>query len=289
MLLLVEQAHSYNKDDHEIKMGWVTSTEPLIRVRGEPHSMTDGKRETARRFGEAADAYFESSVHRDGADLETLAEWCVGADTALDLATGAGHTAGALVDAGVPTVVAADVAPEMVAKAVDAYHASGVVADAERLPFADDSFDAVTCRIAAHHFPDPRAFVQAVARVLRPGGVFAFEDNIAPDDPALADWVNDIERRRDPSHVELHTVDRWTDWLTDAGLAVEEIGGTSTRLVFEDWVERTNVPAEDRTELQRRFRDAPEGAHDLFQVEFDAAGHVVSWSNPKTLIRASRT
>lgn len=250
--------------------------------------MTDGKRETARRFGAAADAYFDSAVHRESPDLDTLGAWCRDADRALDLATGAGHTAGALLAAGVERVVAADAAPAMVAKATDAYRPDGVVADAERLPFSTDAFDAVTCRIAAHHFPHPDSFVREVARVLEPGGVFAFEDNVAPDDPDLANWLNDVERRRDPSHVELYTSDQWTDWIQDAGFSVRETTGTSITLDFDDWVARTNVSDEDRAELEHRFQNAPPGAHDLFDVQFDDAGGIVSWANPKLLLRARR-
>ena len=250
--------------------------------------MTDGKRETARRFGAAADAYFDSAVHRESPDLATLATWCRDADHALDVATGGGHTAGALLEAGVEHVVAADAAPEMVATGVEAYGPNGVVADAERLPFTTDAFDAVTCRIAAHHFPHPRSFVQEVSRVLHPGGVLAFEDNVAPDDPDLADWLNGIERLRDPSHVELYTADQWADWFQDAGLSVEETTGSSATLDFDDWVTRTSVPEDDRRELERRFRTAPPGARDTFDIRLGDDGSVDSWANPKLLVRARR-
>ena len=43
-------------------------------------------------------------------------------------------------------------------------------ADAEALPFEDARFDLVTCRIAAHHFPDVPTFVAEVWRVLKGGG-----------------------------------------------------------------------------------------------------------------------
>lgn len=250
--------------------------------------MSDGKRETARRFGAAADAYFDSAVHRESPDLDTLAAWCRAADRALDIATGAGHTAGALLAAGVERVVAADTAPPMVAKATNAYGPDGVVADAERLPFSTEAFDAVTCRIAAHHFPHPESFVEEVARVLESGGVFAFEDNVAPRDPDLADWLNGIERLRDPSHVELYTAEQWTDWLQDAGFSVAETTGTGITLDFDDWVARTNVSDEDRAELERRFQNAPAGAHDLFDVQFADDGGVNSWANPKLIVRADR-
>lgn len=246
----------------------------------------DQKRDTAAKFGVAAEEYFESAVHRGSDDLQTLASWCAGADRALDVATGAGHTAGAIADAGVPTVVASDVSPEMTRVAVREYDAAGILADAERLPFCDDTFDAVACRVAAHHFPDPEAFVDEVARVLDSGGVFAFEDNVAPDEESLATFLNRVETLRDPTHVELYTVDQWCEWFERAGLTVETVESAKFTLDFDAWVERTNVPADDRAELVRRFREAPEDTRDRFEVVFDEDGGVDSFGNPKALFRA---
>jgi len=51
-----------------------------------------------------------------------------------------------------------------------------VAGDAERLPFADASFDAVICECAFCTFPDKAAAAAEVARVLRPGGRLGLSD-----------------------------------------------------------------------------------------------------------------
>jgi ubiquinone/menaquinone biosynthesis C-methylase UbiE len=45
-----------------------------------------------------------------------------------------------------------------------------VQGDSERLPFADDSFDVVTCIHSFHHYPRQDRVVAEMHRVLRPGG-----------------------------------------------------------------------------------------------------------------------
>ncbi len=57
-----------------------------------------------------------------------------------------------------------------------------VCADSERLPFADASFDVVTCCNSFHHYPHQAAVVRGFRRVLRPGGMLVlidgFRDNV---------------------------------------------------------------------------------------------------------------
>ena len=244
----------------------------------------DQKRETMASFGAAADAYRESAVHREGDDLETLASWCSDAERALDVACGAGHAAGALADAGVPTVLAADATPEMVRTATETYPVGGTVADAERLPFAADAFDAVTCRIAAHHFPDPRAFLGEVARVLSSGGgTFAFEDNVAPADDDLAAFLNRFERVRDPTHVRARARSGWGALFREAGFEVAESRTVRRDLDYEAWVERTD-PTEERRETLAELVRRPE-AERVYGVSVEG-GEVRGFGNRKLLIRA---
>jgi ubiquinone/menaquinone biosynthesis C-methylase UbiE len=57
-----------------------------------------------------------------------------------------------------------------------------VNADSEHLPFADGSFDVVTCSNSFHHYPHQEAVVREFRRVLRPGGrmmiIDGFRDNL---------------------------------------------------------------------------------------------------------------
>lgn len=74
--------------------------------------------------------------------------------------------------------VAADIAPAMLERTMDAARERGVadqvspqVADVAELPFEDGSFDLVVSFTGLHCFPDPARAVAEMARVLRPGGV----------------------------------------------------------------------------------------------------------------------
>jgi demethylmenaquinone methyltransferase / 2-methoxy-6-polyprenyl-1,4-benzoquinol methylase len=53
------------------------------------------------------------------------------------------------------------------------------VCDAHRLPFADDSFDAVTLQFASRHLEIIRVFKE-IYRVLKPGGIFCHNDMLRP-------------------------------------------------------------------------------------------------------------
>lgn len=63
--------------------------------------------------------------------------------------------------------------------------------DAERLPFADGSFDTVVCALSLCSIPDPAAAVGEMARVLVPGGRLLLLDHIGSSWPPVyaAQWL----------------------------------------------------------------------------------------------------
>jgi demethylmenaquinone methyltransferase/2-methoxy-6-polyprenyl-1,4-benzoquinol methylase len=89
----------------------------------------------------------------------------------LDVATGTGMVARELVRRGC-TVVGLDQSEAMVRKAGSS-DASFVLGQAERLPFGEESFDAVTFTYLLRYVDDPGATLAELGRVLRPGGTLA--------------------------------------------------------------------------------------------------------------------
>ncbi|HET9114645.1 MAG TPA: class I SAM-dependent methyltransferase [Gaiellaceae bacterium] len=211
-------------------MTGVGSTEPAKSAAG---GLAGGGAEDT--WSDRAQAYRESATHASGDDLDLVVAWCEPgpAVTVLDVATGGGHVARRLREAGAQ-VVTVDAAPGMEPDAI---------APADHLPFADSSFDAVACRIAAHHFPDALAAVKEMARVARHRVVVC--DNVF-----VSETSEEADRLRDPSHVRNYGDAEWRSFFELAGLQVADEEYMVRETDFEDWLARTETPEADRVRVR---------------------------------------
>jgi len=145
-----------------------------------------------------------------------------------------------------------------------------VQASAEAVPLPDASFDTVFCDHGAMTFADPYLTVPEAARLLRPGGLFAF-NHASPI--LMISWALDAERPGDRlvhDYFEMHSFDdgetidfnlpygEWIRLFRRCGFAVEDLielrpaaDATSTyRDALErDWARRW--PAESIWRLRR--------------------------------------
>jgi demethylmenaquinone methyltransferase / 2-methoxy-6-polyprenyl-1,4-benzoquinol methylase len=103
----------------------------------------------------------------------------------LDVATGTGAVAHEVLRRHGCRVVGLDQSPEMLAEARRRLPASVelVEGDAERLPFPDASFDALTVTYLLRYVDDPAATLRELARVVRAGGTIASLEFAIPQNP----------------------------------------------------------------------------------------------------------
>jgi ubiquinone/menaquinone biosynthesis C-methylase UbiE len=201
---------------------------------------------------------------------------------ALDVATGGGHTAAWLAENGW-TVTASDLSPAMLERATELAASKGVALEtilheAENLPHESGTFQIVTCRVAAHHFSDPRAFVNESARVLAPGGVFLLIDGSVPDgEPDAADWIHAVEKWRDPSHGRFLSPEQWSSLCREAGLEILKCAVTPMKQPVLEWYfQAAGTPQENRKMVLELIHSAPAPAIKAFQLA-EEDGKIVWW------------
>jgi len=118
---------------------------------------------------------------------------------------------GRTVDLGAGTGVNLDLYPEAVselvmvepdphmikqlrAKAADRGGVEILEASAQKLPFADDSFDTAVFTLVLCTVPDPELALREAARVLKPGGKLLFIEHVRAEEAGLAAWQDRLEK-----------------------------------------------------------------------------------------------
>lgn len=249
------------------------------------------QRSAQAQFDRQSDRYGQSHILSDVTDVEAaLAKLpAMQNHRALDVATGTGHTGLCLARHGWQ-VTLADISPAMLENAAAAARDTGLHVEtrqhtAEEFPYADASFDLVTCRVAAHHFSSPEKFVRETARVLRPAGAFILIDGSVEDNqPVAEEWLHRVEKLRDPSHQRFSTPATWTRLCRQAGMNVTSAELHPMKQPDLNWyLDVAGTPPAARDEIFTLVRNAPASARQLFRLA-DEAGKIVWWWQRLTLI-----
>lgn len=224
------------------------------------------KGEIQREFTRQAAAFAANPVINDRDRVTRLVEAVnPGPESkVLDVACGPGYVA--IGFAGVcREVVGIDITPEMLAIAERNRRERRLSnlrfqpGDADQLPFPDGEFDVVVCRFAFHHFEDPARVLAEMSRVCRVGGTVAVEDLVVSEHPDRADYQNQFERLRDPSHTQALPVSRLLALFSGSGLEIDDIRMTRITQSVDSWLRNAGTPADRAGQVRELMeRDAGE-------------------------------
>ena len=240
-------------------------------------------RASQQQFGQQAAFYVNSASHRSSDSLPVMVEFAAltGTELVLDVGTGIGFAAFALAH-GAQWVIATDITEQMLAEATAEQARQGRsnvsfgLANAECLPFYNETFQRVACSKAAHHFGKPDQAIHEMARVLAPKGILILADTVCPENRDVGLWMDRMEKRRDPSHHHNLTSSEWRSVLEAAGLELINEATTVVPLTLLDWTRRSGTPPEETERLLVDFVGAPPAAKDAFHIQ--AKSHDVSFS-----------
>jgi ubiquinone/menaquinone biosynthesis C-methylase UbiE len=227
----------------------------LPRSYGRGVTQTEAERAAAQKaaiaaaFDNSAATYEQVGVDYFGplgAELARRAAPAAGM-TALDLGCGRGHVLFPVAEAvgSGGRVVGTDLSERMVAACAAEATALGLtqvevqVGDAAAPDFPAGSFDVITAGMVMFFVPAPRDAVRAVARLLRPGGVFAMS-SFGPSDPKFAEVMGILYRHREGPPWEenpdkpFDSVDGITGMLRDAGYLDVTVEEQAQDIAFAD-------------------------------------------------------
>ena len=243
-------------------------------------------------FGAHAEGYAKSQSHAHGKDLAMLMDALrpEPIELALDVATGTGFTAVALAPR-VSHVTGIDVTAEMLEEARRLAYSEGVLnvsfelGDAQATKFADQTYDIVTTRRAAHHFQDVSKFLREAYRILRPKGRLGVVDMSPPEGAEV--FCNQIERLRDSSHVEAFTPSAWKSMVADAGFQIRFSEVVGEHVTFERWLYPVELGGEVEAAARAAWRSA--GQEPRRQLNADYSNDVRSWTKSRIVLVAVKT
>jgi SAM-dependent methyltransferase len=145
----------------------------------------------------------------------------------------------------------------------------------------------VVSRHAPHHFENAGKFLDEVGRVLSNGGRFVLADQISPADE-IAEWLNQWEQIRDPSHFVQRTVSQWQQLAASAGFRAVRHQIVPYRLEFDWWVSQAGCGLERVARLERDFQSRPPKVTKWLDPTLDSNGKLLTFVEPILVARFER-
>jgi ubiquinone/menaquinone biosynthesis C-methylase UbiE len=222
--------------------------------------MSKKQKETVRRqFTKTADAFAKFAVRDSAPVLAEKVEFAKGQphELVLDIACGPGAFVLALAPR-VKFAVGLDLTPEMLRQArqfqaeKQVANAAFAGADAEQVPFADASFDLVSCQHAFHHLTRPELVLGEMMRVMKPEGRLLILDPLAPESEAKFELYNSIERLRDPSHTASLRLTTYLSLFEQRGLEILRQSLRRRPRSFNQWMRRAGLEPRHKRYLETR-------------------------------------
>jgi SAM-dependent methyltransferase len=222
----------------------------------DPHRSDAARQSQEREYWEQHAQWWQDEF-TDGADPEyveqivpIVTEYLGVARRVLDVGTGEGQLARALVSAGVPTAIGID--PSEAQMRVARERAGGPTytrAAADALPFPGAAFDAVVACLVFEHIVAVDAAIAEVARVLEPGGDFLFLLNHPLLQVPGSGWIDD--------HILDEQYWRIGPYLIE-DVSIEQIApGINLPFVHRPLSRYVNTMADHGLMLQRMLEPAP--------------------------------
>jgi ubiquinone/menaquinone biosynthesis C-methylase UbiE len=131
-------------------------------------------------------------------------------------------------------------------------NASFICAEGEGIPYADATFDLVSCQYAFHHITKPELVLQEMMRVTKPDGRIFVDDTLGPESVEKFELHNRIEVVRDPSHTQSLRLTTFLRMFDNFGLEIVSQSFRRHRRSFNQWMLRAGHPPEDQRYVEAR-------------------------------------
>src|SRR3989344_5628855 len=225
-----------------------------------------------------ASRYDQAKAWKDITSLTSVSvadiKWNWREKNVLDVATGTGRVAEYFKKKS-RLVVGADISLDMLKIAQQERRLDvGVLAQAEKLPFLDSSFDLLYCRSALHYMDVPRALREWV-RVVKDGGWIIVSD-VSFDDESTNRWY---ARMLKVMLREMTLVPHQTIIRTLKGIGQERCNYTihMVRGSLNDVLRRKHVGVQRADRIRHMLDTAPKSIKDVLKVSREGSDYVFNY------------